>query len=118
MTKKIKKDGKIHIVTFCPTCTAGDPWIIHGEMEYTMIQIDLENWKETATVCNRRKVRPKKGGYTAQKGSHTTGTAGALQRGMTHQTTGGSRRAKCDKKKATYKQKKQYEEFCTPGNSA
>jgi hypothetical protein len=32
MTKRIKKDGKTHIIAFCPMCTTGDPWITHGEL--------------------------------------------------------------------------------------
>jgi len=40
MTKRIRKNNKTHIVAFCPQCTAGDPWIIHGEADYTMMRID------------------------------------------------------------------------------
>jgi hypothetical protein len=40
MTKRIRKSNKTHIVAFCPQCTAGDPWIIHGEADYTMMRID------------------------------------------------------------------------------
>jgi hypothetical protein len=31
MMKRIKKDGKTHIIDFCPMCTTGDPWIIQGK---------------------------------------------------------------------------------------
>jgi hypothetical protein len=59
ITKRIRKDGKTHIIDFCPTRTSGDPWISHGEREYTMIQIDMENQKETA--MQQKKAKTKEG---------------------------------------------------------
>jgi hypothetical protein len=57
MMKRIKKDGKTHIITFCPACNSGDPWIIHGEMEYMMIQINMEHWNKIATQQKKGKTK-------------------------------------------------------------
>jgi hypothetical protein len=54
MTKRIKKDGKTHIVAFCPICTSGDPWLIYGETEYTQ-------WSESTENCNEMATQQKKG---------------------------------------------------------
>jgi hypothetical protein len=55
MTKRIKKNNKTHIVSFCPACTARDPWIIHGNNEYTLIRIDM--MKEADPIMKQRKQK-------------------------------------------------------------
>jgi hypothetical protein len=78
MTKKrIRKDGKTHIIAFCPTCcTLGDWWIIHGERkQYTiMIQINTENQKEMAMQQKKGKTKEEWLKESAQNRSHTKGT--------------------------------------------
>jgi hypothetical protein len=41
MTKRIKKGNKTHIVALYPTCTSGNPWTIHVQTEYTLLQINM-----------------------------------------------------------------------------
>jgi exopolysaccharide biosynthesis predicted pyruvyltransferase EpsI len=57
--KRIMKGNKTHIVTFCPTCTTGDPWIIYGEEDYTLNRSNMT--KEFKPITEQRKQKMTEG---------------------------------------------------------
>jgi hypothetical protein len=57
MTKRIKKEGKTHIFAFCPTCTTGDPWTIHGESNYTLIRLNPEDQRGNSHTTEKGQDR-------------------------------------------------------------
>jgi hypothetical protein len=59
MTKRIKKGDKTHIIAFCPQCSAGDPCIVNGEEEYTMMRIDTARRNEM--LLQERKPKKSEG---------------------------------------------------------
>jgi hypothetical protein len=65
MMKRIKKGNKTHIVAFCPTCTIGDPWTIHGQMEYKLLQIATAKKQEMLT--QQKSTVPWKAGLKCPK---------------------------------------------------
>jgi hypothetical protein len=56
MTKRIQKGNKTHIVALCPPCISGDPWTIHGPMEYTLLCIDTTRKQEILLQQTKRRT--------------------------------------------------------------
>jgi hypothetical protein len=56
MTKWIKKGNKTHIIAFCYMCTSRDPWMIHSQMGYMMLQINPTNKQEPLLQQKKHKT--------------------------------------------------------------
>jgi hypothetical protein len=112
MTKRIRKNNKTHIVAFCPACTAGDPWTIHGEEDYTLIRINMESKVEPITKQKKQKLsegwlkRPQKIPYYRDKWS----LAELYDKPMDWY---GQETEYDEKMKIYEKKKEEYEAFCS-----
>lgn len=51
MTKRIQKNGESLTIAFCPSCTSGEPWIIHNKKNYTMVHLAKESNDEPAVTA-------------------------------------------------------------------
>jgi hypothetical protein len=112
MTKRIKKDSNAHIIAFCPKCTSGDPWIIHGETKYTMIQINMENQNEIA--MQQKKVKTNEGWLSHPEKVPYYRERWCLAERHDKPIDWREQENKYNRKIVTYKQKKQeYDDFCT-----
>jgi hypothetical protein len=47
MTKRIKRDDASIVISLCPSCISGEPWILHSKSTYTSISIVKGSKKES-----------------------------------------------------------------------
>jgi hypothetical protein len=50
MTKRIKKDNSDMVISFCPACMSGEPWIIHFRNSFTSVSIAPKDRKPDAPL--------------------------------------------------------------------
>ena len=59
MTKRIKKNDSDLVISFCPACMSGEPWIVHFKNSFTAISIAPKERKPEdplVTIKNKKKV--------------------------------------------------------------
>jgi hypothetical protein len=54
MTKRINRNGTALFIALCPSCTTGEPWIIHCEGSYTMINMKQKNGSDPLITSETR----------------------------------------------------------------
>jgi hypothetical protein len=60
ITKRIQKNGESLTIAFCPSCTSGEPWIIHNKNNCTMVHLAKESNDEPAvTAVTKPKISKK-----------------------------------------------------------
>jgi hypothetical protein len=62
MTKQIRKGDNLMTISLCPSCMAGEPWIIHSQNSYMTIHKVQENRDANSLlVIAKTKLKTSKG---------------------------------------------------------